>query len=726
MANLDFQIKNGLTVENTNVISNAGAWVGDTIPVTKGGTGVTTNTGTGSVVLSNTPTLVTPILGVATATSINKLTITAPSTSATLTIADTKTLTVNNTLTFTGTDSSSVAFGAGGTVTYAGTANAFTGANTFTNSTGQIFRNAATQDGIKIRGRAGGTGSYTVDLVPGTLTASRTVTFADGDTTLQAGTMAITGSTLAQFAATTSAQLAGVISDETGSGSLVFATSPTLVTPTLGTPASGTLTNCTGLPVAGISGLGANVATFLATPSSTNLLSAITDETGSGSLVFATSPALTTPSLSGETFSTTNNVTAGTNAQGQGVLTSDYNVITGAGSNPSGVTLPAATAGRRIIIINKGGNPVNVYPSSGDYIDALALNTPISLPFNYGMEFNASSATQWYSSFNYVTAGSAVSGNISGNAANVTGTVAVANGGTGITTTPSNGNLLIGNGSGYTLTNLTGTTNQVSVSNGSGSITLSLPQSIATASTPQFARLGVGGAADAGDLLCITAGSLTADYQIINGTATWNASGVTFKGLLFNITNTASAAGSLLADLQVGGTSKFKVDVAGAVTAASTVKASVPSYGVAGSSGLVPALNASGVLDSSATAQNTNQVDISAITSSTVNVQIGMTTASITVAAGRKVRASFSGHVKAANSATQIGAVLQVTDSAATPVSQAGQTVYAGPSDSYYPINVCTIFTIATAGLVTLALLGAAIYTPSNVTFAGKLCLEEI
>jgi len=60
--------------------------------------------------------------------------------------------------------------------------------------------------------------------------------------------------TLAQFGSTTSAQLLGVISDETGTGSLVFATSPTLVTPALGTPTSGTLTNCTGLPFdAGVS-----------------------------------------------------------------------------------------------------------------------------------------------------------------------------------------------------------------------------------------------------------------------------------------------------------------------------------------------------------------------------------------------------------------------------------------------------------------------------------------
>jgi len=73
-------------------------------------------------------------------------------------------------------------------------------------------------------------------------------------------------------------------------------TSPTLTTPDLGTPSALTLTNATGLPVStGISGLGTNVATFLGTPSSANLISAITDETGSGSLVFATGPTLSQP-----------------------------------------------------------------------------------------------------------------------------------------------------------------------------------------------------------------------------------------------------------------------------------------------------------------------------------------------------------------------------------------------------------------------------------------------
>jgi hypothetical protein len=185
------------------------------------------------------------------------------------------------------------------------------------------------------------------------------------------------GTGVATFLATpSSANLRTAITDETGTGAAVFATSPTLVTPVLGTPSSGTLSSCTGLPLTtgvtgtlpvanggtnlttyttgdivyasatntlnkladvatgnalisggvgvapsygkigltthvsgtlpvanggtGITSLGTGVATFLGTPSSANLAAAVTDETGSGALVFGTSPTIGSPTFTSQ------------------------------------------------------------------------------------------------------------------------------------------------------------------------------------------------------------------------------------------------------------------------------------------------------------------------------------------------------------------------------------------------------------------------------------------
>ena len=103
---------------------------------------------------------------------------------------------------------------------------------------------------------------------------------------------------------------------------------------------SGTITLAGTLAVAnggtGITSLGAGVATFLGTPSSANLASAVTDETGTGALVFATSPTLTTPALGTPSQGVLSSCTVdGTNKVGyqniplSGIKTTSYTLVAG-------------------------------------------------------------------------------------------------------------------------------------------------------------------------------------------------------------------------------------------------------------------------------------------------------------------------------------------------------------------------------------------------------------
>ena len=108
-----------------------------------------------------------------------------------------------------------------------------------------LFRVGANTLGIAVGGtQAAAISSATFAITPNT-TIAGTLT-ANGTSIPASKTLVVTTDKISALAATTSAELAGVISDETGTGSLVFASSPTLVTPDLGTPSALVGTNITG------------------------------------------------------------------------------------------------------------------------------------------------------------------------------------------------------------------------------------------------------------------------------------------------------------------------------------------------------------------------------------------------------------------------------------------------------------------------------------------------
>lgn len=92
----------------------------------------------------------------------------------------------------------------------------------------------------------GSSATPTAFAMPSCSGANNALRWTSGSGFTCASAIALTSGALSQFAATTSAQLIGVISDETGSGALVFGTSPTITTPTLNQPVINGVTNGAG------------------------------------------------------------------------------------------------------------------------------------------------------------------------------------------------------------------------------------------------------------------------------------------------------------------------------------------------------------------------------------------------------------------------------------------------------------------------------------------------
>lgn len=201
-------------------------------------------TGSGAAVFATSPTLETPVLGAASATTINKVTLTEPATGATLTLSNGSTLATSggHSITLTSTGSTNVTLPTSGTLaTQAYVDTAVTGLLEYqggydasTNTPDLDVSPSGIEKGDTYTVTAAGNFFSTAVEVGDMLIAEQDSPTLVGHWTIVQNNVinpAVTTNGLDQFAATTSAELAGVISDETGSGALVFGTSPVLTTP---------------------------------------------------------------------------------------------------------------------------------------------------------------------------------------------------------------------------------------------------------------------------------------------------------------------------------------------------------------------------------------------------------------------------------------------------------------------------------------------------------------
>jgi hypothetical protein len=258
----------------------------------------------------------------------------------------------------------------------------------------------------------------------------------------------------------------------TGKTALVYNNGTDVVTAVDHIPS---LTLGAALPVAsggtGITSFGTGVATFLGTPSSANLAAAVTDETGSGALVFATSPTLITPALGTPSSGTLTNATGlplSTGVTGLlpvangGTATATPSLV--AGSN---VTVSGTWPNQTIASSNSGGTVTSV--SGTGTVQGLSLSGTVTSSGNLTLGGSLSAVnltSQVTGTLPVANGGTGTTSTTFANlTTNVTGTLPVANGGTGATTLTSN-NVIIGNGTSAVQFVAPSTTGNVLTSNG--------------------------------------------------------------------------------------------------------------------------------------------------------------------------------------------------------------------------------------------------------------------